>query len=141
MEKNLPGLDKREGRDVSTKERDVATWYESTWSLQFWGKTLLTLSLYYWFVHRHNYIHLTNRRLTQKRGNFLSASETTISIDKITNIDVNASLLGRLFGYGDVTIQSAGSDASEVLFVRLARPFKLRDALFDLRDGKYDETR
>jgi hypothetical protein len=123
------------------REREIGVWRGSKKNLQFWLWTIITLSLHYWFVYRQNAITLSTRRVTQKRGNILTSSETSLSIDNITNVDVNMSLLGRIFDYGDISIQSAGSDATEIYFNRLANPTRLRDIIFDLKDGKYDETK
>ena len=79
--------------------------------------------------------------MTQYRGSVLTTNETAISLENITNVDVNISLLGRMFNYGDIAIQSAGSNAAEIAAVRLTNPDKLRDAIFDLRDGTLDETK
>lgn len=122
-------------------EREIGVWRGSKANLQFWLSTIVTLSLYYWLHYRHNVITLTTRRITQMRGNIFTSNETSISITNVTNIDVNISLLGRIFNYGDISIQSAGSDATEIYFVRLANPTRLREIIFDLKDGKYDETK
>jgi len=95
----------------------------------------------HWLHYRHNAITLTTRRITQMRGSIFTSNETSISVNNVTNIDVNISLLGRFFNYGDISIQSAGSDATEIYFVRLAHPTRLREIIFDLKDGKYDETK
>lgn len=123
------------------KEREIGVWRGSKANIQFWFFTIVTLSFYYWLHYRHNAITLTTRRITQVRGNVFTTNETSISIQNVTNIDVNISLLGRLFNYGDISIQSAGSDATEIYFVRLANPTRLREILFDLKDGKYDEAK
>ena len=123
------------------REREVGVWRGSKANLQFWLSTIVTLSLFYWLHYRHNAITLTTRRITQMRGSILTSNETSISITNVTNIDVNVSLLGRFFNYGDISIQSAGSDATEIYFVRLADPTRLREIIFDLKDGKYDETK
>jgi membrane protein YdbS with pleckstrin-like domain len=123
------------------REVTVGVWRGSKANLQFWLKTILTLSLYYWFVYRHDSITLTTRRVTQVRGNILTTNETSMSIGNITNVDVNVSLLGRIFNYGDLSIQSAGSDATEIQFIRLANPVRLRELIFDVKDGRYDETK
>ena len=123
------------------KEREIGVWRGSKANLQFWLSAIVTLSLYYWLHYRHNAITLTTRRITQVRGNILTTNETSISIQNVTNIDVNISLLGRIFNYGDISIQSAGSDATEIYFVRLSNPTRLREIIFDLKDGKYDETK
>lgn len=123
------------------REREVGVWRGSKANIQFWLSTIVTLSLFYWLHYRHNAITLTTRRITQMRGSILTSNETSISIQNVTNIDVNVSLLGRFFNYGDISIQSAGSDATEIYFVRLANPTRLREIIFDLKDGKYDETK
>lgn len=123
------------------REKTVGVWHESKASLRFWLLTIFTLSLYYFVVYKHNSIELTTRRVTQHRGSVLTSNETAISIENITNVDVNISLLGRMFNYGDIAIQSAGSNAAEIAAVRLTNPDKLRDAIFDLRDGTLDETK
>ena len=121
-------------------EKLLGEWHESKASPRFWLLSIITLSLYYWLDYRHNMIRLTTRRVTQRRGNILTHNETSASIENITNVDVNMSLLGRMFNYGDINIQTAGSSGAEIQANRLASPDKLRDAIFDLRDGKLDET-
>lgn len=122
------------------KESTVGVWYGSKSNLQYWLKTIFSLTLYHWLYHQHNNITLSTRRVTQKRGNFLTSNETSISMENITNVDVNQSLLGRIFDYGDIVIQTAGSGNAEIQFIRLASPIKLRESVFDLKDGRYDET-
>jgi membrane protein YdbS with pleckstrin-like domain len=122
-------------------EREVGVWHESKASPRFWLLTIVTLSLYYWLVYNHNQIRLTTRRVTQARGNILTSNETSIGLENITNVDVNISALGRIFNYGDIAIQTAGSGGAEIQALRLANPNGLREAIFDLRDGKLDETK
>jgi len=123
-------------------EKAVGVWHESKAHLRFWLLSIITLSLYYWLIYKHNYIRLTTRRLTQHRGNLFSTNDTSMSIENITDVDVNMSLLGRIFNYGDISIQTAGgSVGGEIRAVRLSNPDKLREALFDLRDGRLDEMK
>jgi membrane protein YdbS with pleckstrin-like domain len=122
-------------------EKTVGVWHESKASLRFWLLTIVTLSLYYWLNYKHNYILLTTRRLTQHRGNALTSNQESMSLENITDVDVNMSLLGRIFNYGDISVQTAGSSGAEISATRLSNPDKLRDAIFDLRDGKLDETK
>jgi len=75
------------------RERDIGVWRGSKSNLQYWLWTILTLSLHYWFIYRQNSITLTTRRVTQKRGNILTSSETSLSIDNITNF-ANGPLTG-----------------------------------------------
>lgn len=122
-------------------EKTLGYWHESKANVYFWLRTILTLSIWYWLVFRHNSIQLTTRRVMQRRGSILTQNETSASIENITNVDVNMSLLGRMFNYGDIKIQTAGTAAAEIQATRLTNPDKLRDAIFDLRDGKLDEVK
>lgn len=121
-------------------EKVLGEWHESKANVYFWLRTILTLSLWYWLVYRENNIKLTTRRVMQKRGSIFTKNETSASIENITNVDVNMSLLGRIFNYGDINIQTAGTASAEIQATRLTSPDKLRDAIFDLRDGKLDEV-
>lgn len=121
-------------------ERQIGTWHGTRASLGFWLKAIFTLGLWYVLVHKHNYIRLTTRRLAQVRGNFLTHNETSVDLEKISNIVVNKSALGSMFGYGDFIAETAGSDQAEVVFRGLSGPDKLRDTIFDIRDGKLDEV-
>ena len=123
------------------REKVIGVWHESKANPRFWLLSIITLSLYYWLDYRHNEIRLSTRRVTQKRGNILTSNETSMSLENITNVDVNMSVIGRIFNYGDINIQTAGSNAVEIQAVRLANPDKLREAIFDLRDGHLDETK
>lgn len=122
-------------------EQLVGVWHESKAHLRFWLLTIVTLTLYVWLVYNQNEIRLTTRRVTQKRGNILTSNETSVSLENITNVDVNMSLLGKIFNYGDIAIQTAGSSGAEIEALRLSNPDKLREAIFDLRDGKLDEVK
>lgn len=120
-------------------EKNIGEWHESKVTLRFWLLSIVTLSLYYWLFFRQNVIRLTTRRIVQRRGSIFTQNDTSTSIENVTNVDVNIGFLGRIFGYGDITIQTAGSSGAEIQALRLQRPDKLRDAIFDLRDGKLDE--
>ncbi|MEO8393151.1 MAG: PH domain-containing protein [Chloroflexota bacterium] len=122
-------------------EKPLGIWHESKANLPFWLKTIFTLSIYYFAVYKHNEIRLTTRRLTQRRGNLFTTNDTSMSIENITDVDVNMSLLGRMFNYGDISIQTPGSGGAEIQATRLSNPDKLREAIFDLRDGKLDEVK
>ena len=124
-----------------TPEKDVAVFRRSPATLGFWWRTIVTLGLYLVTLWRLNEIHVTTRRITQRRGNILSGNETSMSLTNITDVNINKSLLGSILGYGDIIIQSAGSDTAEISFTGLQRPDKLRELIFDLKDGRLDETK
>jgi membrane protein YdbS with pleckstrin-like domain len=130
----------KERKMTQGPEKVIGEWHETKATLRFWLLSIFTLSLYYWLFFRHSVIRLTTRRIVQRRGSVFTQNDTSTSIENVTNVDVNISFLGRIFGYGDINIQTAGSSGAEIQAVRLRRPDKLRDAIFDLRDGKLDET-
>jgi hypothetical protein len=120
-------------------EEIIGVWRRSVWTWGFLWRSVVTLTLYVWLLWRRNQITVTNKRVMQRRGNVLGGSETSLSIDNITDITVNVSALGAIFGYGDIEVQSAGSSAAEISFQGLGRAKRLRDVLFDLKDGVADD--
>jgi uncharacterized membrane protein YdbT with pleckstrin-like domain len=53
-------------------------------------------------------IAVTDRRVIYARG-FIQRHSIEVHMDKIESIDVDQSMLGRLFDYGDVTIHGTGT--------------------------------
>jgi len=135
------GLPNQAQKFVEGPERTVGVWRRSRWSWSFWWRTIVTLSLYYWLLWRKNQITVTTRRISQRRGNVLGGTETTLDLEKITDITIDEPAFGAIFNYGNVRIQSAGSSESEISFDMLGRAKKLREVIFDLRDGKWDEKK
>ncbi|MDX1994225.1 MAG: PH domain-containing protein [bacterium] len=134
--------EKPKGKLLDTgPEREVGVWRRSRWTWSFWWRTVITLSLYYWTLWRRNQITVTTRRITQRRGNLIGGEETSVSLENVTDISLDEPLFGAIFNYGNITIQSAGSSSAEISFQGLGRAKKLRDVVFDLKDGRWDETR
>lgn len=124
---------------TTQKERTVGVWRRSVWSGGFWWRTIVTLGLYVILLWRRNQITLTTHRVTQRRGNVLGGSETSINLENITDVNINKSALGTILGYSTIRIQSAGTSDAEIKFEGLADADDLRDAIFDLQDGSLDE--
>jgi len=122
-------------------ERVIEEFRATRISLGFWIPVILTLGIYYVLWHRYNKIILTTRRVTQMRGNIFTQNETTISLQNVTDVTISRSLIGRLLGFGDIVIQSAGSGASEIDFRGIRDPERLREMIYDLRDGRLDSPR
>ena len=119
-------------------EQRIGIWHESRARPGFWLRAILSLTLWVWIVWKHNYIEVTNLHVTQKRGSLFGGNETTMRVDRITDINLNQSFLGGILNYGDITIQSAGSGEAEIAKTAVANPRKLRQVIFDLRDGVLD---
>ena len=70
-----------------------------------------------------------------------SDNETSILLANVTDVTLNRSTLGQILNYGDIMVSSAGSSGSEISARALAGADELRSAIFDLRDGKLDESK
>ena len=121
-------------------EQLVGVWRRSMWTFGFWWRAIVTLGLYVLLLWRRNQITVTTRRVSQRRGNILGGSETSLSLENVTDISVYVPPLGALLNYGDIEVQSAGSNQAEIAFQGLGRARELRDVLFDLKDGVPDEA-
>jgi uncharacterized membrane protein YdbT with pleckstrin-like domain len=76
------------------------------------GAAAIALAALYWtlraWFHRWTTeTDVTNRRVVHKTG-FIKRRTFEISLDKVESVDVNQSIMGRIFDYGDVTIKGVG---------------------------------
>jgi len=85
-----------------------------------------------WFIYRildrnANLWAVTNLRIIDEYGVFSNNSKET-PLDKINNISYRQPLLGRMFNYGDVQIQSAAESGS-TMHKMIERPKVLKDTI------------
>lgn len=71
-------------------------------------------------------IAVTNHRVIYKRG-LLSRHTLEMNVSKIETVDVEQSLGGRLFSYGNVTIRGTGGTFEPLLGIE--HPLQLRNAI------------
>jgi uncharacterized membrane protein YdbT with pleckstrin-like domain len=69
---------------------------------------------------------VTNIRVVQKRG-ILSLHTIEMNLDKVESVDVDQSLLGRVFGFGTVAIHGVGARWDPI--VRIEDPLGFRSAI------------
>ena len=94
----------------------------------FWLKTIFTLGLYLlWW--RNNYVALTEHSIARRMG-VIARHERTVPLYRVQDVTINQSLLGRLPGYGNIRIETAGGTGTEIVTQRSARPASFRDAIF-----------
>jgi len=72
------------------------------------GLPALYLLLGAWFRRWVTEIAVTNNRIILKRG-FIRRHTIEMNMDKVESVDVDQSLLGRLFNYGDITVRGVGT--------------------------------
>ncbi len=70
---------------------------------------------------------VTNLRIVDEEGVFSKYSKES-PLDKINNVSFRQSLMGSIFGYGDIEIQT-GAEAGATIYRFVQSPNKLRDAI------------
>ena len=73
---------------------------------------------------------LTNTRYIQKIG-WISRNTEEIGINKIEEVDLTQSILGRILGYGSISI--SGTGAGHILLKNIDEPLSFQKKLNDLR--------
>ena len=79
-----------------------------------------------WFHRWTTETDVTNLRVVHKTG-FISRKTFEMSLDKVESVDVNQSILGRLFDYGDVTIMGVGEGKETI--TTIASPLSFRNSI------------
>jgi uncharacterized membrane protein YdbT with pleckstrin-like domain len=84
----------------------------------------LVLALRAWFIRWTTEIAVTNLRVIYAKG-FIQRRSVEVHMDKIESVDVDQSVLGRLFNYGNVTIHGTGTTLEP--FGDIDRPLDFRN--------------
>ena len=79
-----------------------------------------------WFHRWTTETDVTNLRVVHKTG-FITRKTFEMSLDKIESVDVNQSIPGRIFDYGDVIIMGVGK--SEEKLDTIASPIAFRNSI------------
>jgi uncharacterized membrane protein YdbT with pleckstrin-like domain len=110
---------------VATGEVEIMRVHESGRTLKFWLKMIFTLGLYAIAWRSRSWI-LTDRRLIRHTG-VINIEERSIPLKNIQNVDYSSSLVGRMFNFGNLRVESAGDsddDAEEMNNVGRAGEFR-----------------
>lgn len=90
-------------------------------------------------VWRNKAYVVTNRRVLQISGVF-SKDVVDSSLEKVTDVRLHQSFLGRIFDYGDVEILTA-SEVGNNLFRRIASPVKFKTSMLNAKENLgFDEV-
>jgi len=90
------------------------------------GVTGVLLAIAAWLKRFGTEVAVTDRRVIYKTG-LVQRHTVEINRDKVESVDVDQSVLGRLFGYGSVTVKGTG-EAIESLR-DIADPLAFRNAI------------
>lgn len=105
---------------------------ESVFSPRLLAKMIVTFGLYY-FWWRARTLSLNNGRVTYASGVF-SRIERSIPLDRVQDVALQRSLLGRMLGYGNIFIESAGSTGgTEIVFFNVSAPTAVKEFLVNRR--------
>ncbi len=80
---------------------------------------------------------LTDRRLVKEKG-IIGRSVVSISLDRVQDVTYRFGIWGRIFNFGDIEIESAGTEG-KIVFASLPRPRwlwgEIEKAIFALPSG------
>ena len=127
---------------LTQDERVIHVGHISLWSLSlyiFLGFLLLLafgLGLIFWLIAYIKYktteLAITNKRVIAKFG-FISRRTIEININKVESIQVDQTLLGRMFDYGTLLISGAGNPQAPI--PGISQPIKFRKAFLEAQEG------
>jgi uncharacterized membrane protein YdbT with pleckstrin-like domain len=93
---------------------------------------LVVTGVRYLVIRSRDYV-VTDRRVIRQIG-ILSKVSTDASLDKINNVEMRQTLLGRLLDYGDVEIDTA-SEVGSTVFPQIRHPAELKRAVTAAADA------
>jgi uncharacterized membrane protein YdbT with pleckstrin-like domain len=76
-----------------------------------------------WFHRWTTETDVTNLRVVHKSG-FIKRRTFEMALDKVESVDVNQSILGRIFNYGDVTILGVGEGKETISTIAAPLDFR-----------------
>ena len=115
------------------KNEEIVTELKRNWMYFFWPAVFSLFGLpILWLIYRIARFFLDEATLTNQRFNLklgiVSTQNVSTKLDKIQNIYYQQSFLGRIFGYGDIMIQSAAT-AGAVAFTYVNNPKLIKNLI------------
>ncbi len=77
-----------------------------------------------WIRRASTEIAVTDRRVIAKRG-LIARHTVEMNMDKVESVDVDQSVLGRIFGYGTITVHGTGADIEPL--INISSPIEFRN--------------
>ncbi|HET7057261.1 MAG TPA: PH domain-containing protein [Nitrospiraceae bacterium] len=105
------------------------------WILFVSWRSLLTLGLLPLIDYWTSEFAVTNKRVIMKMG-WVSRRVLELNLHKIESVNVDQSLLGRLVGYGTITV--IGTGGTRETFHRIAHPLAFRKT-FQEQESEFEE--
>ena len=92
----------------------------------------LLLWLAAWIIYISTELAITNKRIISKSG-LIKRQTMEMFLEKVESIQVDQSILGRIFNFGSITISGTGGDKSPIR--NISRPLDFRQAFMGAVDG------
>ena len=92
------------------------------------GGAALVNGLYWWFKRWTTEIAVTDKRIIYKTG-FINRHTAEMNMDKVASVDVDQTILGRIFDFGTIRILGTGGATGIEKLDRIGSPIKLRNAI------------
>ena len=80
---------------------------------------------------------VTDKRIIMRQGLF-SQSERSVRLENVQDVVVEQGLLGSLFGWGTLNVETSATPGTEFTFKLIARPGRVRDAIFAAQEAAED---
>ena len=85
---------------------------------------LIFISLVFYLDWKFNRLYLTNFRLIKERG-IIGKRYMSVHLSNIEDVTCTFGILGRILGYGDLTIESAGTHG-QMVFKGIPNPIRMK---------------
>lgn len=99
------------------------------WVIFFSWRSILTLTIAGWLKRWLSEFVITNRRIVIKEG-FIARRTFEMNLSKIETVNVDQTVMGRIFNYGSITI--IGTGGTRETFHNIAKPMAFRKAFQEL---------
>lgn len=84
--------------------------------------------------YKYTTYEIRSRGVVVSRG-WLSRQRIETSYDKVTDVGLHQGIMARMFGFGTISINTAGSNEAPVVFVGVPDPERVKGMIDDARDG------
>lgn len=120
-----------------SEETILAIRHESRRQPMFWVRAIVTLGI--WLIWwRNNYLALTNRAIIRRQGVFVK-KERSVPLNRVQDISISYGFIPRLLGNGDIRIETAGTEGTEIVMYDIPDPDGFRALVFQQIDAFYGD--
>lgn len=103
------------------------------WTVYFSLKGLFTLFIWPWIHRKTSEFAVTNRRVIIKIG-VLDRRTLELNLSKVESVEVDQTLWGRMFGYGELEVIGTGGTREK--FVHVGNPLGFRKAVAEATNAQ-----